>query len=581
MSPTDVAPAVAAAPVEPVIDMTVGVPQAAAAPTAPTKIPKHFYETEKMLNTQLDGLIGRRCANNIIAFPSSIPDLWKNSARRTTSLELDVAWTTLEAMCDRANTDYIATHVTEWFADMNFILDTIDVSVSRREEHIAYMQLKTLVERVGGDTKKRELAKLLHLLCTVPQNGYKCELDGHKLHIITDRIVLRYGGHVVDFGPMKVILPLNEYVDLLSQGNGTAKCFKVEPLEPNCAGGERNGEFHPHYRSHMCTGAGEDMLNAALSEGNLEVFCDVVVSILNTYNNQSPYRHLESWVGTEKCVDCTMVIPRTQSDIYHCPDCNHPLCNNTACGTTIGGARFCANCFKSCKCCSKPARIRVSLRLTPNTRGTNGDFACSSCTADCQSCGVRKLTSTLIEGRCKGCADRIKAQEEKEAAILAAAMEREARQRASGDGHTVGMTEDFTVGWSQAVAPSPASSPIATQPFNDIDDFTAGDPPPVANEDDNADDDDDDEVDGNVAPGTPQRGGGFAEDQGDAHSASVVESPPARPSRPRRTPPSGGGFAEGDAMLVTAIPPGAPDEYVPDTLRAASSPGEPDEDFTR
>ncbi|MCK5605031.1 hypothetical protein KAR91_24285, partial [Candidatus Pacearchaeota archaeon] len=177
--------------------------------------------------------------------------------------------------------------------------------------------------------------------------------------------------------------------------------LRIESVDEMCSS---QGGYHPHVKNEkLCRGDGGDIMNAALCEGRLEDYFTIVESILRTYNNDSPYYHLNDWYDSDSqdsCIVCAE--PCSEAQIYTCYKCENVYCENCFNGGSCEGCNelFCQDCCKTCEECDT-VHCEVCLTTCPECNNS----VCQSCTNLCITCEHDHCDS--CSSPCTNCGDNI------------------------------------------------------------------------------------------------------------------------------------------------------------------------------
>ncbi len=163
-----------------------------------------------------------------------------------------------------------------------------------------------------------------------------------------------------------------------------ALSYDIEAREPNPAS-EHAGTVHPHVQNHtLCEGDGRNAIRAALNEGRLFDFFQIVNSILHTYNPDSAYTRMENWDGVT-CNDCgrTMHV----DDECSCEACSTTSCVDCTTACTECSDRYCYDCIGECAICDMSV--------------------CTACSRKCQDCDEMCCKSCLNnDNLCEECIEQ-------------------------------------------------------------------------------------------------------------------------------------------------------------------------------
>jgi hypothetical protein len=191
----------------------------------------------------------------------------------------------------------------------------------------------------------------------------------HHLSVTTEPITLE--GHYL--GLFEIRLDLRRLA--------AESPYRVIALDPHPAA-SREGVTHPHVSDEVpCEGDGRTAIRQALAQGRLLDFFQLVVSLLRTYNRESPFVELALWNG-ESCGDCGETV--TAEYRYECQRCEDTVCSEcqSTCGACEGS--FCSSCICKCAICH--------------------DAYCGSCLSGCAACPRVVCSNCLDEHeRCPHC----------------------------------------------------------------------------------------------------------------------------------------------------------------------------------
>ena len=210
------------------------------------------------------------------------------------------------------------------------------------------------------------------------------DLKQGLIGVTTDRIVLEE----IDLGPFSIEL----HVGRLAERQDGA-CFHCIALEPNPAA-SRDDTVHPHVQDgHLCAGDATLPIQAALKEGRISDAFILIKSVLETYNESSPYIALSDWSGT-KCQDCDYL---ADSDgMYFCDGCDRDVCED---------------CYSICDMCDAGC-CRSCLETDP----VSGNRCCSACRSICGECN-RTVDEESFDPEtelCPECLEKHKQEQENE-----------------------------------------------------------------------------------------------------------------------------------------------------------------------
>ena len=223
-------------------------------------------------------------------------------------------------------------------------------------------------------------------------------LERPSISVVTPDITLRDADdNSVFLGPFRIVLYCTNILH-----------YDIEAIEPHPAA-TNNAVTHPHVIDcTLCTGDGGTAIRNALQQGRFYDFFQVVSSILNTYNSDSPYVHLSTWFD-ERCADCgdscdemhtciTCGEGTCESCQRHCHDCEETLCGS--CGRDCDGCGelHCAGCLHAChnchdKCCNNCLETCKDC----------GNKFCPDCRGQCDNCKEYYCSGCLCDDLCPSC----------------------------------------------------------------------------------------------------------------------------------------------------------------------------------
>lgn len=131
------------------------------------------------------------------------------------------------------------------------------------------------------------------------------------------------------------------------------------------------GYYHPHVTGHgLCVGDGGPAILTALRQGRFLDFFTIVNQILATYNPDSPYAELSSWLRSEpeySCASCEDDI-HDPDDVHRCDVCDETYCGECASYCDAVGVSICTNCMDEGSCasgCDYAGTIRCATHTNP------------------------------------------------------------------------------------------------------------------------------------------------------------------------------------------------------------------------
>lgn len=172
--------------------------------------------------------------------------------------------------------------------------------------------------------------------------------------------------------------------------------LSIYALNPNPAQG-RHGVTHPHVDDErLCAGDGDILIRQALQQGRIEDVFKLVLTVLNNYNDRSPYVHLNEWNGEVYSCDECGADDLTEDAIYSCECCNSIFCENCITSCDKCPRSMCMECSSRCEACD-------SIMCDRCAKGTMckgcDQTICEDCMETCADCGENRCSECL-----KGCA---------------------------------------------------------------------------------------------------------------------------------------------------------------------------------
>lgn len=180
--------------------------------------------------------------------------------------------------------------------------------------------------------------------------------DGEMLVVATQAIELE--GYYL--GEFQIRLQIGS----LSEFKRHGAIYQVVALDPHPAACN-DVVTHPHVSDeHMCEGDASAAIEAALTNGRICDFFQLVTAVLNNYNPNSPYVALADWEG-RPCYDCGYTMGT--DDSHCCSSCENDFCDECTSYCCRCDETTCRGCLQECSAC--------------------GDLVCSSCKMKCPECG--------------------------------------------------------------------------------------------------------------------------------------------------------------------------------------------------
>lgn len=240
---------------------------------------------------------------------------------------------------------------------------TISYSINRIRDGLDYVYNQVTKKSTGLNLKD-----LIDDLNALKNSFPSLKIVRGRISVVTDPIELEN----IYLGRFKIILNMTANLSDMKD------FLMIEALEPNPPRG-KGGVTHPHVQDRLlCAGDGHDILMDALSQGRIEDFFNLVITILNTYNHVSPYVPLDEWEG-ESCCSCGERVD--EDSCSGCGKCGENVCNE---------------CSSYCEACSSSY---CSEHGGGSCHGC-GNWSCSNC------CETHSECSGCDESYCDGCLSR-------------------------------------------------------------------------------------------------------------------------------------------------------------------------------
>jgi hypothetical protein len=200
-------------------------------------------------------------------------------------------------------------------------------------------------------------------------DGVEIEPKTAEIRVTTDFIVL----DDVQLGRFEIRLDW--------KACGAANPYRVIALDPNPPACDSH-VTHPHVQNErLCEGDGHAAIQAALDQGRLGDFFQIVTQILSTYAQGSAYVELDQWYG-EPCYDCGGMV--LDDERIFCARCDRLICGDCSVYCEDCERDYCSSCTTSCEVC-------------------HGSF-CQSCIDACSECRREICAGCLTEnGLCEKC----------------------------------------------------------------------------------------------------------------------------------------------------------------------------------
>jgi hypothetical protein len=189
--------------------------------------------------------------------------------------------------------------------------------------------------------------------------------DGDLLVVTTESIELE--GYYL--GEFEIRLQIGS----LSEFKRHSAIYRIVAIDPHPAACNE-AVTHPHVSDeHMCEGDASAAIEAALTNGRVCDFFQLVTAVLTNYNPNSPYVALSDWEG-RPCYDCGYTMGG--DEIHWCSSCEEDFCDECTSYCRRCDETTCRACLEECSVC--------------------GDLVCPSCKTKCPECG-RSLCKTCQE----------------------------------------------------------------------------------------------------------------------------------------------------------------------------------------
>jgi hypothetical protein len=263
-------------------------------------------------------------------------------------------------------------------------------SLHRVIDSLEYTRAK-LVERTYNSNDKKINSKkfsnvIIELSSLEKIYNKKFEFKESHINITSENISLTDTKKTTwDLGSFTINLPLETIFN--DSINNSQKYF-VTANEPNaCASDE--SITHPHVRDEwLCEGEAKVAIAAALKQGRLVDFFDMIMGILNTYGYDNPYAKLEAWDVTEECCECG---GHVYDDSRTICGCDAILCEDCGSCCSVCDNVMCSECNYTCDHCNTHLCDGCRERCS-----SCRSYYCPDCITTCDSCDYKY---------CNDCAD--------------------------------------------------------------------------------------------------------------------------------------------------------------------------------
>lgn len=210
----------------------------------------------------------------------------------------------------------------------------------------------------------------------------KFDFENKTLSVTTESISL----DDIYLGEFKIQL----YIDKLTEAHRMSPYYVIA-LDPHPAA-TSSDVTHPHVSNDiLCEGDGHVAICTALQQGRFCDFFTMIVSILNTYNPDSPYVPLNEWEG-RPCFDCGFICDSDES--YYCSCCDNDFCSECSSYCRMCEETICLGCGSTCDGCDS--------------------MICSRCVQECSECGCNCCDQCIENGICNQCQEERDNNEEEQ-----------------------------------------------------------------------------------------------------------------------------------------------------------------------
>ena len=242
------------------------------------------------------------------------------------------------------------------------------------------------IERVI-ESSKLKLPAIQDILADLQQAQEEFEdlkyVEDDDLLVVTTEAIELEGYHLGEF-------EIRLQIGSLSEFKRHGAIYRVVALDPHSAACN-DSVTHPHVSDeHMCEGDASAAITAALTNGRICDFFQLVTAVLTNYNPNSPYVALADWEG-RPCYDCGYTMGG--DDIHWCSSCENDFCDECTSYCRRCDDTTCRGCLEECSAC--------------------GDLVCPSCKMKCPECG-KLICKTCHEEQLCPCVQEREEQEEQQ-----------------------------------------------------------------------------------------------------------------------------------------------------------------------
>jgi hypothetical protein len=229
-------------------------------------------------------------------------------------------------------------------------------------------------------TSIRQIFEDLKAIDENMEGGLRWDHKLKHLYVTTDAIDLRDDEHDTStyLGEFEIRLQIPQ----IFNPDQTEYGVVITALDPHPSA--RKGQVtHPHVNDeHLCMGDGKMAIFGAVQQGRLYDVFEIIKSILNTYNPDSPYVKLEEWeYGDDEddssCDDCGY----STDELYTCNSCGHSLCSECSGTCHHCEESYCNEHLSTCEECD--------------------ESVCEGCMTKCPDCEVVMCKSCLENHQCE------------------------------------------------------------------------------------------------------------------------------------------------------------------------------------
>jgi hypothetical protein len=248
----------------------------------------------------------------------------------------------------------------------------------RHDFQETFRQTAEAMTRVSDGNKPGECTPqdIFQDLMMLEEEFRRVQWTKHEIFVTTKPISLEG----IYLGPFEIHLP---YASVgKAPGN---QSFHVIATDPHPSA-KREDVVHPHVDgTALCTGDAVEPIGRALAEGRIGDFFMIVRSVLETYNEESPYVRLDQWEGGSdiECEDCGCCVH--EDNASSCQRCLRWFCEDYGYGCNQCGDSICGGCSRTCSICDSRSCRTTCMRNCPQCE----DLICRGCANDqglCESC---------------------------------------------------------------------------------------------------------------------------------------------------------------------------------------------------